>query len=298
MRFKVEVFLALLFGGLALIGLIQPILGYIFLVLSGIILFDIITARKGYKINLAFPIKLQHKQGGKREGAMRANHYSGYVYMGEKPAGANLVVMAKVGDYTSTPVTTNAAGYYHSLEVSPPNDSYIGLPTEFYIEAKKASRTLSYMGGGHSSSFLNLEYESEIKDKIEIDIHKHLVRQVGEIGYFPIDVEFTLKVQRLPIQLAKAQLCILDEIIDPVTISPTIPRTLEANVETYSVKYKPTYEQFLKSRIITDNRERELKLQFSRARWRREECKAHLRLTIEGKEEDFPEFTFDHESSH
>ena len=110
MRFKVEVFLALLFGGLALIGLIQPILGYIFLVLSGIILFDITATRKGYKITLASPIKLQYKQGGKRESVNRANHYSGYVYMGEKPAGANLVVMAKFGDYKSTPVTTNAAG--------------------------------------------------------------------------------------------------------------------------------------------------------------------------------------------
>jgi hypothetical protein len=65
MRFKVEVFLALLFGGLALIGFIQPILGYVFLVLSGIILFDIIATRKGYGITFASPIKFQHRLGVK-----------------------------------------------------------------------------------------------------------------------------------------------------------------------------------------------------------------------------------------
>ena len=137
----------------------------------------------------------------------------------------------------------------------------------------------------------------KIEDKIEIDVCKHLVRQIGEPGYFPIDVEFTLTASRLPIQLAKAQLCIADEIVEPVTISPTIPRILEANVESYIVKYEPTYKQFLKSRITSSDRERELNLRLSRARWTNEECKAHLRLTIKGKEEDFPEFTFDFGSS-
>ncbi len=50
-----------------MIGFIQPILGYIFLVAFAIMLADIIATKKGYKINLAFPIKFQHKQGGKRE---------------------------------------------------------------------------------------------------------------------------------------------------------------------------------------------------------------------------------------
>lgn len=83
----------------------------------------------------------------KREGAKRANYYSGYVHIGKVRAGANLEVMAKVGDYTSAPVTTNPEGYYYSLEVIPPNDSYIGQTTQFYVEGKKASPTVAYMGG-------------------------------------------------------------------------------------------------------------------------------------------------------
>ncbi len=65
--------MALLFGGLALIGFIQPILGYIFLVLSGIILFDIIATRKGYGITFAFPIKFQHKLAGKPPNIAKLN---------------------------------------------------------------------------------------------------------------------------------------------------------------------------------------------------------------------------------
>jgi len=64
MRFKVEVCLAFLFGGLSLTGLIQPILGYIFLALASVTLFDIIASKKGYGIKLASPIKFRHKQGG------------------------------------------------------------------------------------------------------------------------------------------------------------------------------------------------------------------------------------------
>lgn len=92
----------------------------------------------------------------KRESGNRVTHYSGRVYINKKRAGAGLKVTAKVGDYKSASVTTNAAGYYNKLEISPPNDSYIGLLTEFYIDGEKASRTektskpLSYMDGGHS----------------------------------------------------------------------------------------------------------------------------------------------------
>jgi len=97
-------------------------------------------------------------------------------------------------------------------------------------------------------------------------------------------VEFTLTVSTLPIQFAKAQLCIADDIIAPVSVNPTIPRILEANAESYIVRYEPTYHQFLKGSIISSDRENK-------------EYKAHLRLTIEGKEEDFPEITFSFESS-
>jgi len=137
----------------------------------------------------------------------------------------------------------------------------------------------------------------KIEHKLTIDVNKHLVRSKGKQDHFLIDVEFTLTVPRLPIQLAKAQLCILDEIIEPVTISPTIPRMLEAKVETYLVEYEPTYNQFLKSRIITSDAERELNLKLSRSKWTREECKANLRLLIGGEEIDSQEFIFDFESS-
>lgn len=114
----------------------------------------------GYWLKKSRPI-------GKRTGANRADYYSGYIDVGKARAGANLEVVAKVGDYTSAPVTTNTAGYYLRLEIMPPNDSYIGCDIEFYVEGKKASQTGKYFGGGHSPNFFNLEYESETKDKIE-----------------------------------------------------------------------------------------------------------------------------------
>lgn len=82
--------------------------------------------------------------------------YSGHVYIDGKLVGANLEVKAKVGDYPSKLVTTNAEGYYDSLEISPPNNSYVGLSIEFYVDGEKASRTdktsrpLEYRRGGHS----------------------------------------------------------------------------------------------------------------------------------------------------
>jgi hypothetical protein len=103
----------------------------------------------------------------KREEVTRPNYYSGFVDVGKVRAGANLKVVAKVGDYTSDTVTTNSAGYYDSLEVKPPNASYKGLPIGFYVEGRKVSKTENYMGGGHSPNFWNLEHEPEMKDKGE-----------------------------------------------------------------------------------------------------------------------------------
>ena len=137
--------------------------------------------------------------------------------------------------------------------------------------------------------------ESLLVEPLEIDVHKHLQRKIEKQGYFPIDIDFTLKVPRLPIQLAKAQLCIADEKIDPITISPTIPRMLEANVETYIVKYEPTYNQFLKGRVTPLTREEELKLMVGSSIRKAIEYKAHLLLHIGGKEIESQEFIFDHQ---
>ncbi len=104
-------------------------------------------------------IKPKSQVPDNRGGAMRSNYYSGFVNVGKVRAGANLKIVAKVGDYTSDTVTTNSAGYYNSLEVKPPNASYKGLHVEFYVEGKKVSRTEDYMGGGHSPNFFNLDVE-------------------------------------------------------------------------------------------------------------------------------------------
>ncbi len=120
----------------------------------------------------------------------------------------------------------------------------------------------------------------KIEAKIEIDVHKHLVRKIEKQGYFPIDVEFTLRVSSLPIQLATIQLCIADEIIEPVSVSPTIPRTLEAKVESYMVKYEPTYTQVLKGRTAKLTREEELKFLVGQERWKSNKYMAHLLLPL------------------
>lgn len=130
----------------------------------------------------------------------------------------------------------------------------------------------------------------------EINITKHTVRKIVKQGYFPIDVEFTLTVPHLPIQLANVQLCIADEMIDPVSIIPAIPRTLEANLESYAVKFEPTYNQFLKGRITSLTREEELKLMAGSSIRKAVEYKAHLLLHIGGEDIESQEFMFDSES--
>lgn len=61
MRFKVEVVLTLVFGGLALIGLIIPVVGYIFIAVAAFVLADIVMGKRGYELRLAVPIRWKHK---------------------------------------------------------------------------------------------------------------------------------------------------------------------------------------------------------------------------------------------
>ena len=92
---------------------------------------------------------------------VRASVYAGYVDVGEVRAGAGHKVEAKVGDYTSHPVTTNDDGYYRGLEVKPPNVDYIGRHTKFYVDGEEVSKTEPYMGGGHGPNLWNLQLSSQ-----------------------------------------------------------------------------------------------------------------------------------------
>ncbi len=82
-----------------------------------------------------------------------SDDYSGYVYIGEKLVSEGLQVMAKIGTYNSRPVTTNADGYYFSLVVSPPNNSYINRTIEFYVDGQKASETNKFWPGRGRAGF-------------------------------------------------------------------------------------------------------------------------------------------------
>lgn len=62
MRFKVEILLAFVFGGLSLTGLIIPSLGYLFLVLSALVCVDIIISKMGYELSI-IPLRLEHNKG-------------------------------------------------------------------------------------------------------------------------------------------------------------------------------------------------------------------------------------------
>jgi hypothetical protein len=136
----------------------------------------------------------------------------------------------------------------------------------------------------------------KIESKIDIEVHKCLVYKIEKQGYFPIDVEFTLRVSSLPIQLATAQLCIADEVIKPVSISPTIPRVLETKVESYMVKYEPTYKQVLKGRTVKLTREEELKFVVGQERWKGNKYMAHLLLQLAGEIVESAEFQLDFSS--
>ena len=147
----------------------------------------IVSGVSFFLISLAYLARIVRRHLINRKDAMRSNYYAGFVDIGKVRAGANLRVVAKVGDYTSDTATTNSAGYYNSLEVKPPNTSYKGLPIEFYVEGKKVSKTEDYMGGGHGPNFWNLEYEPEIKDKgkqrqqepIPLQNRKELILSIG-----------------------------------------------------------------------------------------------------------------------
>ena len=156
----------------------------------------------GYSLRKPKPIR-------KHSGGKGANYYSGYVDIGKVRAGANLKVVAKVGDYTSGTVTTNSAGYYNSLEVKPPNASYKGLPIEFYVEDVKVAKTEDYMGGGHGPNIWNLEYEPEIKDNRELGegipeseqhnlaVGKHRVRIVELLNIWKEQLSLMIKRSEL-----------------------------------------------------------------------------------------------------
>ena len=66
MRFKVEVLLAFVFGGLALTGRNLPVLGYFFLGLAALVWVDIIIGKMGYELKLVVPIRWQRRQSRKQ----------------------------------------------------------------------------------------------------------------------------------------------------------------------------------------------------------------------------------------
>ncbi len=127
----------------------------------------------------------------------------------------------------------------------------------------------------HRDNLILDEKKPEKPEASSLEIVKCLVGKIEKRGYFPIEIEVTLRVLSLPIQLATTQLCISDEVIDPISVSPTIPRILEAKIESYIVKYEPTYRQFLKGRTA----------KFSN------EHKAHLLLQLGGEKVKSKEFT-------